>query len=166
MPRAPLFFAAKSQKNYFLKGNWAGESELLTDRYKSVEIKEAALRGGHTESALSGDTDGCQMLGWLDSEQKRCDSSLCDSRKRKDYTNDGGASGWLLTPCCVSFSHTHTCLHSQDGSLSLLSHFRVWVKLQLCSEKGVRTCVWVSEWVSERGGPSYTEDEDVLVLSV
>lgn len=65
----------------------------MTDQYKSVEIKEAALHGGHTESALSGDTDGCQMLGWLDSEQRHCDSSLCDSRKRKDYTNDGGASG-------------------------------------------------------------------------
>ncbi len=49
----------------------------------------------------------------------------------------------------VSRSLSHTCLHPQDGSLSLLSHFRVWVKCQLCSEKGVRTCEWVSEWVSE-----------------
>ncbi len=124
VPRAPLFFAAKSQKNYFLKGNWAGERAV--DRPIQV---------------------GYQMLGWLDSEQRRCDSSLCDSRKRKDYTNDGGASGWLLTPCCVSFSHTphaytlrmgvSACFHTSECELNASSALR-----KVC----VRVCEWVSEW--------------------
>lgn len=35
------------------------------------------------------------------------------SMKRKHCTNDGGASGWLLTPCCVSISHTPSGWESQ-----------------------------------------------------
>lgn len=128
-----LFF---DKQELSLRENW--ERELLKGWYESVEkIKGGALHGGRTESALSGDTGGCQMLGLLDWEQRQWDSSLCDSRKKKDYTNDGGASGWLLTPCCDLFSlfltHTHAytlrmgvsaCLHTSDCKLNASSALR------------------------------------------